>query len=169
MYNFLSILLALLFVTILPAQAKPVRNVPFTKIVYLATPAGNATGVGGYANAKAMGVDADLMAIQPGMVVENAYLIVDEAVVGVSSLALGDDDSATGFLPVATTDTLMATPGIYGWPGSKKGAYLKDGSNAAGAAKYYSAAGKEVKLDATGTLNSGKVRVVIQGYNHSYP
>lgn len=171
MRNTLSLLLLLAIpLAFSPAaQAKPVRNVPFTKVIYLATPSGNATGVGGYENAKAMGVDADVMTIQPGMVIEQMYFIVDQAVNGVSSIAVGDDDSATGFLPTAATNTYLATPQILGWPGSAKGSYLKDGSNAAAAAKYYSAAGKEVKIDATGTLNSGKVRLVIQGFNHSYP
>lgn len=167
LYSYLILALAFTFAAV--AEAKPVRNVPFTKVIYLATPSGNATGVGGYANAKALGVDADLMTIQPGMVIEQAYVIVDEAVDGVTAIQLGDDDSASGFLPTASTSTYLATPQMLGWPSTVKGSYLKDASSNP-AAKYYSAAGKEVKLDATGTLGvTGKVRVIIQGFNHSYP
>lgn len=161
-------LTAILALSAFHAEAKPVRNVPFTKVIYLATPSGSGSGTS-YDNAKALGVDADLMAIQPGMVIEQAYVIVDEAVDGVTAIQLGDDDSAAGFLPTASTSTYLATPQMLGWSSTAKGSYLKDGSSNP-AAKYYSAAGKEVKLDATGTLGvTGKVRVVIQGYNHSYP
>lgn len=147
------------------AEAKPVRNEPFLKTVYLSTPSGSGSGVS-YGSAKSMSDDADLMVIQPGMVIENVYVIVDEAVTGVSAIDIGDDDSANGFVPTASIS--LATPGVYAWNSTAKGSYLKDASSNP-AAKYYSASGKEVKLDATGTWTAGKVRVVIQGFNHAYP
>lgn len=166
MFAFLIPLFALVMAGI--AEAKPVRNVPFTKVIYLATPSGSGSGTS-YGNAKALDVDADLMTIQPGMVIENVYVIVDEAVNGVSAIQVGDDDAADGFLPSAATNTYLATPQMLGWSSTVKGSYLKDASSNP-AAKYYSASSKEVKLDATGTLGpTGKVRVVVQGYNHAYP
>ena len=165
-YSFMIVAFALIFSGL--AEAKPVRNVPFTKVIYLSTPSGSASGTSSD-NANAMDVDADLMTIQPGMVIENAYVIVDSAVSGVTAVELGDDDSASGFLPTASTSTYLATPQMLGWNSTAKGTYLKDASSNP-AAKYYSASGKEVKLNATGTLSgSGRVRVVIQGYNHAYP
>lgn len=150
------------------AAPGPVKNLPFEKVIYLATPAGDGSGRS-YGNAKALSTDADLMTIQPGMVIENIFVIVDEAVLGTTSIAVGDDDSGTGFLPVAATDTYLATPQILGYPSTVKGTYLKDGSSNP-AAKYYSASGKEVKLDATGALGAtGKVRVIIRGYQGAYP
>jgi len=165
-FSFLT--LALAFALPFAADAKPVRNAPFTQVIYLATPSGSASGTS-YGNAKALGVDADLMDIQPGMVIENVYVIVDEAVDGVTAIQLGDNDAADGFLPNAATNTYLATPQMLGYPSSVKGSYLKDGSSNP-AAKYYSVTGKKLKLDATGTLGvTGKVRVVVQGFNHSYP
>lgn len=150
------------------AEAKAVRNVPFTKVIYLATPSGDQSG-NSYGSAKSAWVDADLMAIEPGMVIENVYVIVDEAVAGMTALQIGDDDSASGFFPTASTDTFLATPQILAWNSTAKGSYLKDSSNNP-QAKYYSAAGKEIKLDATGTLTTGgKLRVVIEGFVHAYP
>lgn len=145
-----------------------VRNAPFERVIYLSTPSGSADG-SSYSNAKALGTDADLFEIPAGAVIENVFVIVDSAVSGTTSIAIGDDDSSTGFLPVAITDTLLATPAILGYPSTNKGSYLKDASSNA-AAKYYADSGKEVKLDATGSLtNSGKVRVVIKGYMGTYP
>lgn len=166
LYSYL--LLAVAFALSAVAEAKPVRNAEFVKTIYLATPSGSASGTS-YGNAKALGTDADLMTIQPGMEVQNVYVIVDEAVLGVTSVAVGDDDSGTGFLPVAATDTYLATPQILGYPSTVKGTYLKDGSNNP-ASKYYSASGKEVKADFAGTLGAtGKMRVIIKGMYHAHP
>lgn len=47
-----------------------------------------------------------------------------------------------------------------------KGAYAKCGvivSNQK-CAKFYSATGKKLKLDVTGTASAGKLRVIVEGY-----
>lgn len=150
------------------AATAPVRNQSFEKVIYLATPSGDGSGRS-YDSAKSMETDADLMQIQAGMIIENIFVIVDEAVLGVTSLSVGDDDSATGFLPVAATDTFLATAQMLGYASTAKGSYLKDSSSNP-AAKYYSVSTKEVKLDAAGTLGAtGKARVIIRGHYESYP
>lgn len=156
--------LAAQFVPEIEAEAaNPVRGQSFEKIIHLATPQGDGSGRS-YSNAKAMGTDADLLTLAPGMIVENIFVVVDEEVAGVTSLAIGDDDSSTGFLPVAATNTYLATKQVLGYNSTAKGTYLKDASDNA-QAKLYAASGKEVKLDATGTLGvTGKVRVHIRGH-----
>lgn len=165
MKHYFSLILALALALPLFAEAKPVRHEPFTKVIYLATPSGSGSGTS-YANAKSM-VDADLMTIQPGMVIEHVYAVVDEAVLGTSALNVGDDDDADGY--IASADVTLATPGMYAYNPDTRGAYGVD-AGGGNAGKYYGAAGKEIKLDVTGALGAtGKVRVIIQGYNHSYP
>jgi hypothetical protein len=62
---------------------------------------------------------------------------------------------------------------MYGWDAKVAGSYLR--VQTAGAtdaadiyvvpsAKYYSATGKEVKLDVTGSNTAGAARVVIEGF-----
>lgn len=135
---------------------------------------GSYSGLGA-GNAKAI-EDTDLMSIDAGSVIEKVYVVIDTAVAGVTGIAVGDDDSANGF--VIPSSVTVATPGIYSWNANKAGAYLK--SQVAGvsdaadvyvapAAKYYSAAGKEVKLDVSGAASSaGKFRVVVEGYKLGY-
>lgn len=163
------ILFALMTVSTLTSAAPgPVKNMPFTKVIYLATPAGDHSGRD-YSNAKQLDADADLWDIPAGAVIENVYVIVDQAVLGTSTAILGDDDSTNGFIVTGSLDTYLATPQMLAYASTAKGTYLKDSSSNP-QAKYYSASGKEVKWDATGTLGAtGKLRVVIQGYRHAYP
>jgi hypothetical protein len=109
-----------------------------------------ASGSGNSSSDPANPVDGDIIAILADCVVEKADCIIKSAVTG--SIDVGDDDDANGF--IKTASVTEATPGIYVGDGD----YL-----AAGAKKYYSAAGKEVKLDAT-TISAGSFAVVIQGY-----
>lgn len=116
-------------------------------------------------------VDGDVMAIPAGTVIEKVYVIVDTAITGTTNLDVGDDDDADGFVDGSASVTL-GTPGMYGWDVKNAGAYLR--IQTAGAtdaadiyvvpnAKYYSAAGKEVKLDVTGASTAGAFRVVVEG------
>lgn len=117
-------------------------------------------------------VDGDVMTIDAGMVIEKCYVLIDTAITGVTNLDVGDDDDADGFVDGSLSVTL-GTPGMYGWDAKNAGAYLR--IQTAGAtdaadiyvvpnAKYYSAAGKEVKLDVTTASTAGKFRVVVEGY-----
>ena len=147
----------------------------FTKVFYLeAGGKGSESGLSA-ANAKDF-VDADLMSIPAGMVIENVYVIVDTAITGTTNLDVGDDDDADGWVDGSLSITL-GTPGLYGWNAKTGGAYKRvetaGATDAADvyvvpAAKFYSASGKEIKLDVTGTNTAGKARVVVEGYRLAY-
>jgi hypothetical protein len=124
----------------------------FTQEFFLAH---DGQGHGQSADAPLPLVDADLMALPAGAIVEKCFVIVDEAIAGTSALEVGDDDDADGF--VTNASVTLGTPGMYGY--ASAAAYL-----ASGAAKYYAAAGKELKLNVTGVSSAGKARVIVQGY-----
>lgn len=115
-----------------------------------------ATGSGKYESDPAALDDADVMSLLAGTYVERAYVIVDVAVTGATTLDLGDDDDADGYVPNASVT--LGTPGIYGMAHAQRGAYTADG-----ASKRYSATGKEVKLALDSAASAGKVRVVVEG------
>ena len=123
-------------------------NEEFLKLKYYAA---GATGSGASASDAANPVDGDIMAILAGVVVENVDVIVTTSITGATQLDVGDDDDQNGFVAAAT---LTAGQPVVG-----AGAYL-----ATGAKKFYSAAGKEVKLDMTGTASAGAFIVKIKGY-----
>ena len=115
--------------------------------------------------------DQDIFSIPAGTVIEKVYAIIDTAVTGTTDFDVGDDDDADGFLDGSASLTL-GTPGMYGWDVKNAGAYLRvetAGATDAGDiyvvpnAKYYAAAGKEVKLDVTGASTAGAFRVVVEG------
>jgi len=146
------------------------EKLKFTKVVYLAF---GGTGAGNNpADPKSLNADSDLWAIPANTIIEKMYVVIDTAITGTSNLDIGDDDDADGFVDGSASVTL-GTAGMYGWDVKNAGAYLR--VQTAGAtdaadvyvvpnAKFYSATGKEVKLDITGTNTAGKVRVVIEGY-----
>lgn len=137
-------------------------DVAFKQVVFYKGAAGFGSKAGSsYGNAKAI-VDGDILAIEPGMIITKVYVIVDTAITGTSALNVGDDDDNDGFVPTASVT--LGTPGMYAWSSENAGAYLKVGTGNAPNAKYYAAAGKEVKLDVTGTNTAGAFRVVIEGY-----
>lgn len=160
----ISILALALFAQSAMAATGPVKNVPFTKMIYLASPAGDQSGRD-YSNAKSINASVDLMAISAGMQIENVYVVVDYPVAGVTAGTVGDDDAATGFLPSTALSTYLATKQTLGWNSTAKGSYLKDSSTNP-QAKLYTAAGKEVKWVPTGaqpTGDLGKIRVIVTG------
>jgi hypothetical protein len=143
----------------------------FVKVVYLEH-GGKGDQSGSSAdNAKPLS-DGDLWAIPAGCVIEKCYLVIDTAITGTTNLDVGDDDDADGFIDGSVSVTL-GTAGMYGWNAKEAGAYLR--VETAGAtdaadiyvvpnAKYYAAAGKEVKLDTTTASTAGKARVIIEGF-----
>jgi hypothetical protein len=110
-----------------------------------------ATGSGNSSSDPASPVDGDIMAINAGTVISGADVIIKSAVTG--TIDIGDDDDADGFC--ATAGITEGTAGIY----VGAGAYSADRATK----KYYAAAGKEVKLDAT-TVSAGSFAVVVYGY-----
>lgn len=146
------------------------KKEPFSKVIYLGavTATQSALNSGEDANAPLGLVDGDLWVIPAGAVVENVYMIVDTPIVGLTSLVVGDDDSSNGF--ITNSISLNAGAGIQYYEIGWKGSYLR--ASAIGdlqsvvqrKAKYYSASGKEIKLDVTGTASAGAARLVIEGY-----
>lgn len=124
------------------------KNEEFLKVKYYAY---GASGSGASAADPASPVDGDIMAIESGMVIEDVHVIVTTSITGATQLDVGDDDDQNGFVAAAT---LTAGQPVVG-----AGAYL-----ATGAKKYYSADGKEVKLDMTGTVSAGAFIVKVKGY-----
>lgn len=143
------------------------------QVIYMkgATAAGTGSASGSsYANAKGI-IDGDLWAIPAGFLVEKVYAIIDVLLTGTTDLDIGDDDSGNGFLDGSLSLTL-GTVGAYSLNAKVAGAYLRvqtAGATDAGdiyvvpASKYYAAAGKEVKADATGTNTAGSLRILLEG------
>lgn len=168
--KFLSLLVLTLFVAVAPAKASVLGGTSFQKIIYLSaatdTTTKNAANDGrDYASAKGF-FDGDLMAIPSDVIITNVYAIIDVAVVGPTAFNIGDDDTASGFIASSAPTGTLAAVGLAWWEVGYKGAYLKGGSIVTNGllAKYYSATGKEVKLDVTGTASAGKMRVVVEGF-----
>lgn len=169
MKTIIVLLLGLLFA--MPAHADGgFEKQKFTKVIYLAY-GGTGTGVNAAAPLS-LNADADLWAIPANTVIEKVYVVIDTLITGTTNLDVGDDDDPDGFIDGSLSVTL-GTAGMYGWNVKTAGAYLR--TETAGAtdaadiyvvpnAKYYSATGKEVKLDITGTNTAGKARVIIEGY-----
>jgi hypothetical protein len=150
-----------------------VAKLAFRKQVHFAV-AGCAAANGGdsYAAPKCFG-DVDVMAIPAGVVIERVYAIIDTAIAGTTDFDIGDDDSANGFLDGSLSLTI-GTAGMYGWNAKTAGSYLR--VQTAGVtdaadiyvvpnAKYYSASGKEVKMDATGAATgASQARIIVEGF-----
>lgn len=169
--NMIKFLLATMLVLAAPANAvSGFKGESFEKVFYLSGASGKGAHSGlGAANAKPI-ASTDLMSIEAGMVITKVFVIVDTALTGTTSLKVGDDDLADGF--VRNQDLSLSTVGLQCWNAKATGAYLR--VQTAGAtdaadiyvvpnAKYYSAAGKEVKVETVGTNTAGALRVVVQG------
>lgn len=128
------------------------------------------TGSGDSAGDPAAIEDQDLWTIPANTIIEKVFVIVDTAITGTTALTVGDDDDADGFVLDLASD--FGTPGMYSWDAKSAGPYMRiETAGATDAAdiyvvpngKYYSAAGKEVKLDATTANTAGAMRVFIRG------
>lgn len=174
--KFYAMLLALLFTYMFvvghDADASGFTKEPFQKVIHLAKTGCSDSFKGDSASSPQCFTDHDLWAIPAGTVITRVYVIVDSAITGTTNLDVGDDDDADGFIDGSLSVTL-GTPGMYGWNAKVAGAYLR--VETAGAtdaadiyvvpnAKYYSATGKEVKLDITTANTAGAARVVIEGF-----
>ena len=141
----------------------------FQHVVYLKY---GGTGTGQNPDSALPFADQDLWAIPANTVIENVYILLDTAITGTTLLEVGDDDDPDGFVKDIASD--LGNVGMYGWSAkSYAGAYkFVETAGATDAAdvyrvpnaKYYSAAGKEVKLNITTANTAGKARVVIEGY-----
>lgn len=132
----------------------------FQKIFYLEK-GGKGSESGLSADNAADFADADVYAIPADAVIEKVYFIVDTAITAAAgTIDLGDDDDSNDYCPSA--NITAGTVGMYCNNSNTAGAYLASSSNPL--AKWYSAAGKEVKLDVGGTFSTGKARVVVEGF-----
>lgn len=158
----LGLLIAALIVP-LTAKSAPVLMADYEKVVYVSayiTSTQSALNTGrDYANAKGF-FDGTLYQAPAGCVLSQMYVIVDEAVSGLTLFSVGDAGSSTGFISSASSP--LASTGLMYFNAVSKGAYLKyDSTNAA--AKYYSSA-TNILLDVTGTATAGKIRIVMRGF-----
>lgn len=147
------------------AEAAAVGRTEFEKVIYVSaymtsTQSAAYSGVD-YRNAKGF-YDGDLWDIPAGTVIEDMYVVVDEAVAGISLFELGDDDDANDFIASATNP--LQSTGLHYDELTSRGAYLKLAGQNFRKYKYYAASGKELKLNVTGTATTGKIRVVVKGY-----
>lgn len=142
----------------------------WNKTFYFSGPSGKGSASGLSAgNAKAI-ADTDIMAIEAGTVISDVKVIIDSAVTGSTAIDIGDDDAASGYC--ANASLTLGTPGMYCQNAKVQGSYLR--VQTAGAtdaldiyvvpsSKYYSASGKELKLDNTTTNTAGAFRVIVSG------
>jgi len=155
-----GLILALILV-IAPVNAHAVgfKGEAFKKVFHFYGAAGKGSLSGlSAANAKPI-ADTDLMSIDADTVISKVYVIIDTALTGTTALTVGDDDDADGF--VLNSAVTLGTAGMYGWA-PLAATYLYASTQPA--AKLYSAAGKEVKLDTTTTNTGGAMRIVVEGY-----
>lgn len=133
----------------------------FTKVIYFTAAGAGDNGGASYSNAKSMAADnTNVWLIPAGTLIEKMYVIIDTAITGTTNLDFGDDDDPDGFVDGSLSITL-GTPGLYGYDSDKVGAYLQEAGVVQG--KFYSASGKEVKMDLTTAGTAGAFRLVIEG------
>ena len=142
----------------------------FTKVFYFAY-GGSGDGSSAQAPLSMAADNATVWDIPAGTLIEKCYVIVDTAVVSTTNFDIGDDDDPDGFVDSSLSVTL-GTPGLYGYNAKVAGAYLRvetaGGTDAADIdvvpnAKFYSASGKELKMDLTTAATAGALRVVVEG------
>jgi len=120
----------------------------------------------------AIATSADLFSIPAGTVIDKVYVVITTGLTGTTNLDIGDDDSANGFVDGSASIADLSVAGMYGWDAKNAGSYLR--IQTAGAtdaadiyvvpnAKYYSAAGKEIKLSTTTANTAGAFTVVVEG------
>lgn len=143
----------------------------FVKTIYVKFGGSSVNGGGSYNAAKSCAADGNLWAIPANVLIEKVYMVIDTSITGSTGMDVGDDDDPNGFIDASLSVTL-GTPGLYGYDAKNAGAYLRiqtaGGTDALDIfvvpnAKYYSAAGKTLKLDVTTACTAGKFRVVVEG------
>lgn len=147
----------------------------FQKVIHLTStnlaPSPSANNDGrDYASPKPMS-DGDLLNIPANVILTNVFVVVDQAGSSLTAFNIGDDDDSDGYIasasPNASAGQGLESTGLKYWDIAYKGVYLKDSTVVANheAAKLYTATGKELKLDVTGTSTNYKIRVFVEGYS----
>ena len=172
MKKLLSLLALVGLLSVGQAHGAAIGGQAFTKTIHLMSanlsPSPSASNDGrDYASALPF-EDGDLLDIPANVVITNVYMIVDEAIAGLTAFNLGDDDDADGLVASSSPAVALAIAGSLNYYGvGYKGVYLKDSNGVVAnhvQAKYYAATGKELKIDTTGTSTAGKARVFVEGY-----
>ena len=172
---FLSLTLALWAFLPQAANATAIGDQEFTKVIYLESanlsPTPSASNSGrDYESAKPL-TDGNLFAVPKNVVISNVYLVVDEAITGLTAFNVGDTDAGSGYIasssPGNTGEGGLGATGLKYWDLAYKGTYLLNSVLVANhqAAKFYSATGKFITLDTTGTSTGGRARLFIKGYS----
>jgi len=115
----------------------------------------------------------DVFAIPAGTLITNVYVYIHTALTGTTNLDVGDDDSANGFVDGSLSIADLGVTGLYSWDAKLSGSYLR--VQTAGAtdaadiyvvpqAKYYAAAGKEVKYVTSTANTAGKFAIIVEGF-----
>lgn len=139
----------------------------FEKVIYLES---GGEGDGSSKSSPLPFVTGDLWAFPAGLIVMKVFWIIDVAITGTTALIVGDDDNDDGYLEDQAGN--FATPGMYGFDAKNAGAYQRIQTAGATDAldiyvvpngKYYSAAGKELKIGCTTANTAGKARVFVWG------
>ncbi len=85
---------------------------------------------------------------------------------GTSSITVGDDDTASGFITAA--DGTASADTVYGDAPSERGVYLYDGTIRGGYVKFYTAAGTELKLtNSVVAAAETTVDIFVMGYRYN--
>lgn len=165
-----AVLAALVFAS--PAQAEVIGGKSFQKVIHLTStnlsPTPNANNDGrDYASPKPL-TDGDLLAIPANVIITNVFVVVDQVGASLTAFNIGDDDDSDGYIASSSPNNAesgLQVLGLKYWDVAYKGAYLKGGNVVANheLSKYYSATGKELKLDVTGTSTDYKMRVFVEG------
>lgn len=179
MFNklFAALLMATLF-CILPdayAGSGGQTGEAFIKTIYVKYGGATANSGSSYDAAKPCSGDLDLWDIPAGTMITKVYVKIDTAITGSTALDFGDDDDPNGYFDGGTSGAEGASliAGVYGWDVKGAGGYLRvetaGVSDAADIyvvpnAKYYAAAGKELKQDITTACTAGRYRVIVEGY-----
>jgi len=110
----------------------------------------------------------DIWDIPAGTIITMVLAKIKTAQVGAGNIIIGDDDDDNGYIVAA--DAVVAVDTIYGDVQAERGEYLKTAGQADPHApqwKVYTAAGKELKIEQSGTATTqAVVDVFVFGYRY---
>jgi len=111
---------------------------------------------------------ADIWDIPEGTIITMVLAKIKTAQVGAGDLIIGDDDDTDGYILAA--NAVVAVDTIYGDAVNERGPYLYPQGQSAphsGKWKVYTAAGKELKIQQSGTATTAAVvDVFVFGYRY---
>jgi len=131
----------------------------FCEVVYFAH---GASGSGKSENdALPIETNAAVLELPANIVMKHAYVIIDTAVAGSTTVDVGDASDPDGY--VATANLTLGTEGLYNYAGAEVGAYLNNGTD--GNAGYLVSAATDLAVAVTDASTAGAFRLVLEGLN----